>query len=58
MRMPVYESIEGYPVDAADRFKLVVVYENTTAEPIDAMAGLFVLYSEEGSSPGHESAEY
>ena len=44
-------------MDAGDRFKLVVVYENTTKEPIDAMAGLFVLYSEEGSSPTHEPAE-
>ena len=58
VRMPVYASIEGYPVDAGDRFKLVVVYENTTKEPIDAMAGLFVLYSEEGSSPTHEPAEH
>ena len=27
VNMPVYGSIEGYPVDAGDRFKLVVVYE-------------------------------
>ena len=43
--MPVYENTEGYTVRPDDRFKLVVVYENTTSEPVDAMAGIFVLYS-------------
>ena len=43
--MPVYKNPEGYTVRPDDRFKLVVVYENTTSEPVDAMAGVFVLYS-------------
>ncbi len=43
--MPVYENVEGYTVRPDDRFKLVVVYENTTSERVDAMAGIFVLYS-------------
>ncbi len=47
--MPVYKNAEGYRVRPGDRFKLVVVYENTTSEPVDAMAGIFVLYAPEPS---------
>ena len=43
--MPVYKNAEGYNVRPDDRFKLVAIYENTTSKPVDAMAGIFVLYS-------------
>ena len=43
--MPVYSSPEGYPVETDDLFKLVAVYENPTEQPVDAMAGIFILYA-------------
>lgn len=43
--MPVYSSLEGYRVGPDDRFKMVAVYRNPTMEPVDAMAGVFILYS-------------
>lgn len=45
--MPFYKNAEGYEVRPDDRFKLVAIYENTTSRPVDAMAGMFVLYSPE-----------
>jgi hypothetical protein len=45
MSMPVYTNPEGYVVRPDDQFKLVAVYENTSAKSIDAMAGVFVLYA-------------
>ena len=41
----VYSSADGYPVRSADVFRLTSVYNNSTESPIDAMAGLFILYS-------------
>ncbi len=41
----VYSSAEGYPVHAGEKYRLTAVYENPTAAPIDAMAGLFLFYS-------------
>ena len=43
--MPVCVNSEGYDVGADDQFKLVAVYENPTEQPVDAMAGVFILYS-------------
>jgi hypothetical protein len=43
--MSVYSSSEGYAVHAGERFRITAVYENPTPEKIDAMAGLFILYS-------------
>ena len=45
VEMPVYSSPEGYPVETDDLFKLVAVYENPTEQPVDAMAGIFILYA-------------
>ena len=45
--MPVYKNREGYTVRPDDRFKLIAIYENTSTEPVDAMAAIFVLYSPE-----------
>ena len=45
VKMPVYSSPEGYPVETDDLFKLVAVYENPTEQPVDAMAGVFILYA-------------
>ena len=45
MSMPTYRNPSGYEVGAADRFKLVAVYENPTDKPVDAMAGIFIFYS-------------
>ena len=30
------------PVTAGDKFRITAVYDNPTAAPIDAMAGLFI----------------
>ena len=43
--MDVYSSAEGYPVRAGETYRITAVYENSTKAPIDAMAGLYVLYS-------------
>jgi hypothetical protein len=43
--MPVYINPAGYAVGPEDRFKLVARYENPTSHPVDAMAGVFILYS-------------
>jgi hypothetical protein len=43
--MEVFSSLEGYPVRAGEKYRVTAVYENPTADPIDAMAGLFMLYS-------------
>lgn len=43
--MDVYSSGEGYPVRAGETYRVTAVYDNPTRAPIDAMAGLFMLYS-------------
>ncbi len=43
--MGVYSSVEGYAVEAMETYRLTAVYENPTERPIDAMAGIFILYS-------------
>ncbi len=43
--MTVYTSAEGYAVRAGERYRITAVYENPTSDKIDAMAGLFLLYS-------------
>ena len=43
--MPVYTNIDGYEVNPNDEFKLIAVYENPTSKPVDAMAGVFILYA-------------
>lgn len=43
--MQVYSSTEGYPVRAGETYRITAVYDNPTTEKIDAMAGLFLLYS-------------
>jgi hypothetical protein len=43
--MEVYSSLAGYEVHAGEKYRVTAVYENPTADPIDAMAGLFLLYS-------------
>ena len=43
--MEVYSSAAGYTVRAGETFRITAVYENPTADKIDAMAGLFMLYS-------------
>lgn len=43
--MQVYSSAEGYAFRAGETYRVTAVYDNPTRSPIDAMAGLFVLYS-------------
>jgi hypothetical protein len=43
--MQVYSSAAGYRVQAGETYKINAVYENPTSDKIDAMAGLFMLYS-------------
>jgi hypothetical protein len=43
--MEVYSSGEGYPVRAGEAYRVTAVYDNPTRAPIDAMAGLFMVYS-------------
>jgi len=46
VEMPKFESSSGYSVGKDDEFKLIATYENTTTKPVDAMAGVFILYDE------------
>ena len=43
--MDTFGSEAGYAVKAGDVFRITAVYDNPTAAPIDAMAGLFISYS-------------
>jgi len=43
--MDTFGSESGYAVKAVDVFRITAVYDNPTAAPIDAMAGLFISYS-------------
>jgi hypothetical protein len=43
--MEVYSNADGYPIRAGETFRITAVYENPEAGKIDAMAGLFMLYS-------------
>lgn len=43
--MDVFSSVEGYPVRAGELYRVTAVYNNPTGDRIDAMAGLFMLYS-------------
>ena len=43
--MQVYSSAAGYPVQAGETYRIIAVYDNPTPDKIDAMAGLFMLYS-------------
>jgi len=43
--MEVYSNPEGYPVRSGETYKIMAVYENPSGDKIDAMAGLFMLYS-------------
>jgi hypothetical protein len=45
--MTVYSNPAGYAFRNGETYRIVAVYENPTAEKIDAMAGLFMLYSRE-----------
>ena len=43
--MEVYSSAGGQPIHAGDIYKIVASYDNSAKDKIDAMAGLFMLYS-------------
>jgi len=43
--MQTYTNSEGYAVRAGETYRITAVYENPTSSEIDAMAGLFMLYS-------------
>ena len=43
--MDTFGSQSGYAVKAGDMFRITAIYDNPTAAPIDAMAGLFISYS-------------
>src|SRR5262249_52766110 len=43
--MEVFSSPEGYAVRAGEMYKIIAIYDNPGADKIDAMAGLFMLYS-------------
>jgi len=45
--MEFYSSADGYRVRAGESYKITAVYENPGKDKIDAMAGLFILYSRE-----------
>lgn len=43
--MEVYSNAEGYPIRSGETYKITATYDNPTGDKIDAMAGLFMLYS-------------
>ncbi len=46
-----YSNGEGYRVKAGERFRVTAAYDNPTSAPIDAMAGLYILYSRLSNGP-------
>ena len=45
--MAVYSDADGYAVHAGEVYKLVSVYDNPNSFPIDAMAGVFLVYTKD-----------
>lgn len=45
--MALYSDTRGYPVHAGDVFKVSSVYDNPNSFPIDAMAGVFLVYTKD-----------
>jgi len=45
LEMPIYQNPSGYVVGKDDQFRLIATYDNPTQKPVDAMAGVFVLYT-------------
>lgn len=43
--MEIFSSPDGYLVEAGEKFRITAAYENRSGAPIDAMAGLFILYT-------------
>ena len=43
--MEVFSSAEGVPVRAGDTYRVSAVYDNPNKAPIDAMAGIYILYA-------------
>ena len=43
--MEVYSDPQGYSVKAGEIYRVIAAYENPTNAPIDAMGGLYILYS-------------
>lgn len=43
--MDTFASAEGYPVHAGETFRVRALYDNKTGAPVDAMAGLYIMYS-------------
>jgi hypothetical protein len=43
--MEVYSNGEGYPMHKGDQYRITATYNNPTSGKLDAMAGLFMLYS-------------
>jgi hypothetical protein len=43
--MEVYSSADGYVIRGGDEYRITAVYENPESTKVDAMAGLFLLYS-------------
>ena len=41
----VFSSVEGYAVQPGEAYRITSSYDNPTDGPIDAMAGLFIMYS-------------
>lgn len=47
LSMEVYSSADGYAFKAGETFRVSALYKNPTQAPVDAMAGLYILYSRE-----------
>ena len=43
--METFSSAEGYAVHAGETYRVTAAYENPTQAPVDAMAGIYILYS-------------
>lgn len=41
----VFSSVQGYAVQPGEAYRITSLYDNPTDGPIDAMAGLFIMYS-------------
>ena len=49
VKIPTYSSAEGFPVYRDHEYEIEAMYDNTSNEPVDAMAMMYLYYNPEGN---------
>jgi len=45
IKIPIFESVAGFPLPKDHEYEIETLYDNTTPEPVDAMAMMYLFYS-------------